>query len=84
MSSSAKLAPTSFAANVYGATMTGDNSDVRPNYNDRYSYIMRPLLYSINVTLDGCCDHLAMPADEDLHSHAIENFARADALLFGR
>ncbi|RYZ11149.1 MAG: deaminase, partial [Myxococcaceae bacterium] len=45
---------------------------------------MRPLRYSINVTLDGCYDHNAMPADEDLHRHAIENFARADALLFGR
>lgn len=25
-----------------------------------------------------------MPGDEDLHRHAIQNFARADALLFGR
>ena len=45
---------------------------------------MRPLRYSINVTLDGCCDHRAMFADEELHRHAVENFARADALLFGR
>ena len=45
---------------------------------------MRPLRYSINVTLDGCCDHRAMIADEDLHRHAAENIAQADALLFGR
>src|SRR3984957_123848 len=45
---------------------------------------MRPLRYSINVTLDGCCDHRAVIADEDLHRHAIENLERADALLFGR
>src|SRR5512134_3507892 len=45
---------------------------------------MRPLRYSINVTLDGCCDHRAIPADEELHRHAIENLNRADALLFGR
>ena len=45
---------------------------------------MRPLRYSINVTLDGCCDHRAMIADEDLHRHAIENIEQADALLFGR
>jgi dihydrofolate reductase len=45
---------------------------------------MRPLRYSINVTLDGCCDHRAMVADEELHRHAVENLARADALLFGR
>jgi dihydrofolate reductase len=45
---------------------------------------MRPLRYSINVTLDGCCDHRVGIADEDVHRHAIENFDRADALLFGR
>ncbi len=45
---------------------------------------MRPLRYSINVTLDGCCDHRAIPADEDLHRHAVESISQADALLFGR
>src|SRR5215208_6151479 len=45
---------------------------------------MRPLRYSINVTLDGCCDHRTVVPDEDLHRHAIENLNRADALLFGR
>jgi dihydrofolate reductase len=45
---------------------------------------MRPLRYSINVTLDGCCDHRAMSADEELHRHAVENIEQADALLFGR
>ncbi|MEO7085164.1 MAG: dihydrofolate reductase family protein [Gemmatimonadaceae bacterium] len=45
---------------------------------------MRPLRYSINVTLDGCCDHREMIADEALHRHAAENLNRADALLFGR
>ena len=50
----------------------------------RYSGVVRPLRYSINVTLDGCCDHLAIPADEDLHRHAAESLNRADALLFGR
>jgi dihydrofolate reductase len=45
---------------------------------------MLPLRYSINVTLDGCCDHRFGIADDELHRHAIENFERADALLFGR
>jgi dihydrofolate reductase len=45
---------------------------------------MRPLRYSINVTLDGCCDHRAISPDEDLHRHAVENLNQADALLFGR
>ncbi len=45
---------------------------------------MRPLRYSINVTLDGCCDHRAIAPDEDLFRNAAENLAQADALLFGR
>jgi dihydrofolate reductase len=45
---------------------------------------MRPLRYSINVTLDGCCDHRVILPDEDLHRHAVENLEQADALLFGR
>ncbi|WP_408897464.1 dihydrofolate reductase family protein [Nocardioides sp. R1-1] len=51
---------------------------------------MRPLRYSINVTLDGVCDHRAMPGDvgdaalEELHQQAAATLARADALLFGR
>src|SRR5258708_27271291 len=45
---------------------------------------MRPLRYSINVALDGCCDHRAGIADEDLHRHAVENLGQAEALLFGR
>jgi dihydrofolate reductase len=45
---------------------------------------MRPLRYSINVTLDGCCDHRAILPYEELHRHHTENLAQADALLFGR
>ena len=45
---------------------------------------MRPLRYSINVTLDGCVDHRAGVPDEALHRHAAEGIAQADALLFGR
>lgn len=45
---------------------------------------MRPLRYSVNVTVDGCCDHRAIPADEELHRHAEETLGRVDALLFGR
>ena len=45
---------------------------------------MRPLRYSINITLDGCVDHRVGIADEALHRHAMEGIARADALLLGR
>ena len=47
-------------------------------------YVMRPLRYSINVTLDGCCDHRVGVPDEELHRHATETLRQADALLFGR
>lgn len=47
-------------------------------------YVMRPVRYSINVTLDGCCDHCAIVPDEELHRHAAENIARSDAILLGR
>jgi dihydrofolate reductase len=45
---------------------------------------MRPLWYSINVTLDGCCDHRAGQTDDELHRYWAEKLAQADALLFGR
>ena len=45
---------------------------------------MRPLQYSINVTLDGCVDHRAGSTDEELHRFWAEKLAQADALLFGR
>ena len=45
---------------------------------------MRPLRYSINVTLDGCCDHRVGIPDEELHRYWAAELERADALLFGR
>jgi dihydrofolate reductase len=45
---------------------------------------MRPLRYSINVTLDGCCDHRAVVPHEAMHRHHEANLAQADALLLGR
>ena len=45
---------------------------------------MRPLRFSINVTLDGCIDHRVGIPDEDLHRNAAALFERADAVIFGR
>ena len=45
---------------------------------------MRPLRYSINVTLDGCVDHEAGIPDEESNRYWAANLERADALLFGR
>lgn len=45
---------------------------------------MRPLRYSINVTLDGCVDHMAGMPNEGVHRNARENIERSDGLLLGR
>jgi len=46
---------------------------------------MRPLRYSINVTIDGCCDHrVGLAPDEESHRYWATSLQRADALLFGR
>ena len=42
---------------------------------------MRPLRYSINVTLDGCCDHRVGVPDEESDRYWAAQLARADALL---
>ena len=45
---------------------------------------MKPLRYSINVTLDGRCDHRVIIPSEELHRYHAANLERADALIFGR
>ncbi|SMX83135.1 hypothetical protein BI49514_01691 [Brevibacterium iodinum ATCC 49514] len=45
---------------------------------------MAELRYSINVTVDGCCDHRVGVVSDDFHLHHANNFKRADGLTFGR
>ena len=45
---------------------------------------MRPLRYSINITLDGCCDHRVGIPDEESHRYWATQLERSDALLLGR
>lgn len=45
---------------------------------------MRPLRFSINVTLDGCYDHTVGIADEELHRNAEAYIAGCDAIILGR
>jgi dihydrofolate reductase len=45
---------------------------------------LRPLRYSINITLDSRCGHEGIPPKEELHRFWAEKLAQADALLFGR
>lgn len=46
---------------------------------------MRTLRYSINITLDGCCDHEAgITPDEESMRYWTAEVERADAMLLGR
>ncbi|WP_020620756.1 dihydrofolate reductase family protein [Paenibacillus daejeonensis] len=45
---------------------------------------MGRLILQMNVTLDGCCDHRQVIADEELHQYSEDMMDQADGLLFGR
>ena len=45
---------------------------------------MRKLIYAINLTLDGCCDHTKGIAGEDVHEFFTELLHTADTFLYGR
>src|SRR5271170_7415816 len=45
---------------------------------------MRKLIYAINITLDGCCDHTKQMVDEDALEHHARLLRDADLLVFGR
>jgi dihydrofolate reductase len=45
---------------------------------------MRNLIYAINVTLDGCCDHTKQFVDDELLEHFTDLVREADVQVFGR
>lgn len=45
---------------------------------------MARLQYSINMTLDGCCDHQAIVPYPEMHQFWSDVVTNADALLYGR
>ena len=45
---------------------------------------MRKLIYAINITLDGCCDHTKSNPDEELMEYYIKLVREADLLVYGR
>lgn len=42
------------------------------------------LTFSLNVTLDGCCDHRKMVVDDEVLDHSAQLMLAAGATLFGR
>jgi dihydrofolate reductase len=45
---------------------------------------MRKVIFAINITLDGCCDHTKTIAEEELFDHYIQLLQDADLLVYGR
>jgi dihydrofolate reductase len=45
---------------------------------------MRNVIYAINITLDGCCDHTKMIGDEETHEYFTRLLRDVDLLVFGR
>ena len=45
---------------------------------------MRNLIFAINLTLDGCCDHSKGNADDEIHDYYTQLLRDVDLLVFGR
>ena len=45
---------------------------------------MRKLIFGINLTMDGCCDHTKGKSNEDVHKYFAQVLREADTLLYGR
>jgi len=45
---------------------------------------MRNVIFAINITLDGCCDHTKMIGDEEIHEYFTQLMRDVDQLVFGR
>ena len=45
---------------------------------------MKNVIFAINITLDGCCDHTKGIADEEVHEHFTALMREVDLLAFGR
>ena len=45
---------------------------------------MRNIIYAINITLDGCCDHTKGVADDELLEHYAQLLREVDLQVFGR
>jgi len=45
---------------------------------------MKNVIFAINITLDGCCDHTRQVADDETHEYFTELLREVDLLVFGR
>jgi len=45
---------------------------------------MRNVIFAINITVDGCCDHTKQIADEETHEYFTQLLREVDQIVFGR
>lgn len=45
---------------------------------------MRKLIYGINISLDGCCDHTRFGGGNDVHNYFRELLENTDLVIYGR
>jgi dihydrofolate reductase len=45
---------------------------------------MRKVIYAINISLDGCCDHTKMAGDETTFEYCTQLLREADLFVYGR
>jgi len=45
---------------------------------------MRKLIYGINISIDGCCNHDAFRPVEEVYEHYIQLFDDVDQIIYGR
>jgi dihydrofolate reductase len=69
------------AARKYVATHHGQ---VGVSRLQRTRLKMRKLIFGINITLDGCCDHTTQFVDEEGHEYWTGVLREADLLVYGR
>ena len=45
---------------------------------------MRNVIYAINMSLDGCCDHSKLDGNDEIHEYYAQLLQEVDLLVFGR
>jgi dihydrofolate reductase len=68
-----------------------ERMDERAQNSHKHCYIkgdrdnpMRNVIFAINLTLDGCCDHTKQSADDELLEHYTHLLREVDLLVYGR
>lgn len=45
---------------------------------------MRHIIYGINLTADGCCDHTLLSGSEEMHEYFTDLMRDVDLIIYGR